>query len=225
MNTIDIKISKSCGDIIYSLPSIKALCRVLEVKAHYYIGQSRYTNLDVFNAVRKLLEEQSYIEGVYRLASKGYDIDFDNVKVNIINQLPAQFHKAVEQQSGVILHLDISNPWLTVEPSKSSNFDLYNVTGRYNNYEFDFNKHILLNKNKAYFVGTAKEYANYSSHDIEHLYTADLYEVARLIKSANNVYCNQSSILTIAQGLNHPNIYLAKDKRFTSVVLNKEKIL
>ena len=229
MNTLYFKASLSCGDMIYSLLTVKALCKALNSEAVYYIEQTPHNRtFDTLEACRRLFEFQPYIKKCERWRNEYIDvIDFDKWrgKYEYNVPIPLQLAATAQRQINTKFSVDISEAWLQCPFNDLSIYSIFANTERYQNFSFDFHKQILLSK-KALFIGTEQEYKRYSTHNnIKRYDTKDLLSVAMAIQHAKEIYCNQSAALTIAQGLNKEGLFLAKDKGFNSTILGKETIL
>jgi hypothetical protein len=224
---ITFKCSASCGDIVYSLIAVKELCKRLNAKAVYYIYHndpvySTKRSVNTYKMLKRLLEHQSYIESCreYDGGRVDYDLDlFRKSKRSFANNpLPLRFFDAV----GLAEFEGWQEPWLE-KPSYSihSPVNYLNVTERYNDYDVDFRE--VLPLENAYFLGTEKEHEKFVEYP--RYLTDDLYQCAQFLASAKALYCNQSALLTIAQGMG-VQVYLAKDRRFNSTIVgNKTTVL
>lgn len=101
-------------------------------------------------------------------------------------------------------------PWINVEGNNIQSYKDYaiiNYTGRWNaSYHVDWKRvyHNIKAKHKnVYFIGFTSEcnYFNQNFGEVEQIYTRNLLEVARVVRDAEAVYCNQSPILVLAQAL------------------------
>jgi hypothetical protein len=180
------------GDVIYSMPTIKALG-----------GGVFYVNLPdgLYNTILPLLESQDYIHEV-RKGSEASDIvyNLDLFRANIDLHLThlVQLHL----QSFQIIDQTWKDGWLKVNPIKSNN-SFINITPRYVNPNTDWIKEINFlkdNSDNVYFIGLESEYEPYK-HLIERYEIKDYLELAQLQLGAKYVSGNQSSFMALAQGL------------------------
>ena len=230
MKTLYFKASLSCGDMIYSLLTVKALCKALDCKAVYYIKQTPHNpTFDTLEACRRLFLEQPYIESCERFAGQNINIDFDKWRgfYSYDTPIPLQLAATAQRQIHTKFAVNILDNWLTVY---SENYkQVYTVianTTRYQKFSFSFHKQILSTKNECLFLGNESEYERYKAHsNIERYDSGCLLTAAYVIQGCKEIYCNQSAVLTIAQGLGKTPLYLAKDRAFNSTVLGKETIL
>ena len=226
---ISFKCSAACGDIMYTLPSVKELwkqngfCEVV-----YYIDNkthSKRQNVDTYKALKLLLEDQQYITKCLPYDGQRVDFDFDGFRRLDYKKepMPLSMAKAVGLND-----VDYKSPWIDVELD-SDRHVIFNITERYDSNKFDylevansyFDRGEYLN-----FVGLESEFFNSGLHKycIYNGQCANLYEAMLYIAEAKEIYCNQSSVLTIAQAMNHPNINLFHVKGFNNVLLGKEKV-
>lgn len=230
MNTIHFKASLSCGDMIYSLLTVKALCKALDSKAVYYIKQTPHnTSFDTLDACKRLFLEQDYILDCVRWSNETLDvIDFDKWRGNYEynTPIPLQLAATAQRQINTKFSVDYTERWLRVfSKGYKDNYTVIANTTRYQKFAFDFHKQILLS-NQCLFIGNELEYKRYETHvNIERYRSPCLLLAAYVIAGCKEIYCNQSAVLTIAQGLNKRPLYLAKDRGFNSTILGKETIL
>jgi hypothetical protein len=106
-------------------------------------------------------------------------------------------------------------------------YDTFNITKRYRtSIKWDAIIEASINTNGfAWFVGLPSEYEEFKH--IENLYyieTKDLYEAALIAVNnmCNALFCNQSALLTIAQGCNQL-VYLEQHTRHKTAYIDREK--
>lgn len=229
MKTLYFKSSLSCGDMVYSLLTVKTLCKALDCKAVYYIEQTPHNRtFDTLEACCALFQTQDYIISCERYSGQKVNVNFDlwrgNYEYNV--PIPLQLAATAQRQVNTKFSVDISIRWLNVSSKGyKENYTVIANTTRYQKFAFDFHKQILLSK-RCLFIGNEYEYKRYSSHaNIERYNSPCLLLAAYVIQGCKEIYCNQSVVLTIAQGLNKRPLYLAKDRQFNSTILGKETIL
>jgi hypothetical protein len=100
-----------------------------------------------------------------------------------------------------------AEPWLTIK-TKPHGRVVVNRTERYNNQSFPWRELVQHIRDEILFVGTEHEYRHFCNcfGEVEYQPTKDLLEVAKLIKGSSYFVGNQSSAMTIAEGLKHPRI-------------------
>ena len=223
---LTFKCSAACGDIIYTLPSVKHICEQTGKKAIYYIDNVTYRkrqSVDTYQALKLLLESQDYILQCKAWRGQAYDYNFDSFRrLKYINTpMPLIMAKSIGLND-----VDYSNPWLCADDHYNDKV-FFNVTDRYKNYSFSFQDKAKSMAKKPYFLGLRKEFLNSGLSEYCNFVPniSNLYEVFLCLWDCAELYCNQSAILTIAQGMNLSRIYLAKDRDYTNTVLNKEILL
>ena len=100
-----------------------------------------------------------------------------------------------------------AEPWLfNVEPSpRSKGRVVINRTGRYRNEKFPWKEVVAHFRNRLLFVGLHHEWREFIGHHgyVEYQPTADMLEVAQLIKGSGLFIGNQSCANAIAEGMKH----------------------
>jgi hypothetical protein len=180
------------GDVIYSMPTIKALG-----------GGVFYVNLPdgLYNTILPLLESQDYIHEVRKGSEASnivYNLDLFRANIDLHLTHLVQLHL----QSFQIIDQTWKDGWLKVDPIKSNN-SFINITPRYVNPNTDWIKEINFlkdNSDNVYFIGLGSEYEPYK-HLIERYEIKDYLELAQLQLGAKYVSGNQSSFMAVAQGL------------------------
>lgn len=230
---ISFKCSAACGDIIYTLPVIQHLSQrgmIGNMPVIYYIDSSTHSkrqNVHTYSALKELLESQFYIHACLPYNGQMVNYDFDSFRRLDYKKepMPLSMGKAIG-----VPYIDYSAPWMFEQWGGWSNFIGINITNRYKPKGVDYYKiikNILDNSDKSVlFIGTPEEYKPYSniSNRITNPYTRSLLEVYNVLNWCDELYCNQSSVLTIAQAMNHPDINLFHVKGFNNVLLGKEKV-
>jgi hypothetical protein len=184
--------SGATGDVIYAMPTIKALG-----------GGVFNVNLpdDLYNTVLPLLESQEYIYEVKKGREfVGNVFNLDKFRNN--NDLHLTHLVQLHLQSFDIIDETWKQGWLKVEPIKSNN-SFINITPRYKSLTTDWIKEINFlkdNSDNVYFIGLESEYEPYK-HLIERYEIRDYLELAQLLAGAKYVSGNQSSFMAVAQGI------------------------
>lgn len=237
------------GDVIFSLPTIRELGGGI-----VYLPENTPDDCKgLYSGMTDLLLLQPYIKEVreypsglpYMEQAPGIHIDYD-LDLARLQPKKGVIHivKRYLDAFGVNLP-NWKDPWLKVPGYSDENryrfhglpkeYVLINYTARhiYNEQlqmrsKVDWKKVVECIKEKAFFVGTTIEHRNFESFagSIEYLPTKNMLEVARVIRDAKAVYCNQSSVLAIAQSLGKP-YYLDHKPNKTNCLLytNQEYIL
>lgn len=231
METLSYKCSAACGDIIYTLPSVKHLYETTGKKGVYYIDNKTYRgrqSVDTYKALKRLLESQDYIHEVLPWNRESFDYDFDGFRrAKYINTpMPVVMANAIGLKG-----VDYMSAWLNAEGCFYSNNNIaFNITNRYKGHKVNWKQIVddysFDKDNNLVFIGLKSEFQALSfKSKLSHYQCNDLYEVWSFLNRCKAVYCNQSSILTIAQATNHPSIFLANAHGFNNVLLGKETIL
>jgi hypothetical protein len=193
------KHSGHCGDILYSLPTVRALGGGM-----YYINPGKITNMTniLAESLAPLIQCQKYITGVQ--IWHGQPIDYDLDKFREIRNLS---HKNLADAHLVKFGHAVSErdkPWLYVNDPIECDI-LINRTKRYHGKIFDWRALIDTHKDRDIrFVGLKDEYTAFCK-DFDVIIpfhpTKNFLELARLI-AGSNIFCgNQSSPLATAIGL------------------------
>jgi hypothetical protein len=198
------------GDIAVSLATLKHS----GFKTHYYLRDTGGTKGIVGRAhlIIPLLESQPYIASAkvwkdepIEWASEG----FRGGWVNATNSL-AGCHAQHALDTGFLSSLpDVSKPWLTAQADTSYNSRvIINRSERYTNPFFPWAKIVSYYGSRLVFFGTPNEHRIFCEAfgDVEYKPTKDFLEVAQAIAGSRLFIGNQSSCMTIAEGLKHPRI-------------------
>ena len=226
---ITLKSSASCGDIIYSMPLARYLHETTKEDIIYLIDSNTHhaknREVNTFDMLETLLLRQDYIYGVYRYIDQKIDYNLDQFrKCKNFRNTPIWINHF--QSQGIPPKRAYFRKWIDVGESIITHHAVFSETKRYRNYGFNLAEESKISSKfgKVVFCGTDSEYERFNS-DIPHAQTYNLLDVANLINQSEAVYCNQSAILTIAQGLFHNKICLAKDKSFNNTVFGFEIIM
>lgn len=214
--------SGDMGDIIYSLPVIKAMGGgVLFISPHNkfpYPLNSRWARLggeaSAVDNIRPLLESQPYIDRVAYThgtpMSAGYDLNRFRI--------PWKNRTARDYDSIKQLHCDAfkiewpdEKPWLEIKTPISIPGKPIVVarSPRYHNDQFPWHELVQKFGNQMVFVGEESEARIFQGfgapkHKIYWHKTSNMLELARVIAGARVCVMNQSAPLAIAHGLCKP---------------------
>jgi hypothetical protein len=199
--------SGDLGDIIYSLPAIRACgggklylspgpgCRELMTQARA-------------DVIAPLLRAQDYITGVEFSAEP---------KDHALNRFRALLKPGMPLADAHLLAVnkplsERDRPWLTVSPLRPPYPVLFVRSPRYRNPLFDWQRVYDAYYGQAAFVGLYSEWQMFETEfgPIPYLYTADLMDLARYIAGSELIVCNQSCPASIAHGL-HARMLLEVD--------------
>jgi hypothetical protein len=214
---------KSCmlsgdgGDLIYSLPTIRALgveLVYLNVNSKYKlrgIGQTKF-NEKIALALKPLLEAQPYIKEVKLYDGEPVDYNLDLFRY--FGDLTYSNLCYTMLKTFGVDSIEMTKQWLFVEPKESMPV-LINKTDRYLNNAVDWNSFIEKFGGFMGFVGIESEYENFTREynvDIPFLKTDNFLELAQLIAGTSLFIGNQSSPYAIAEGLKKDTIQVVCDQ-------------
>jgi hypothetical protein len=203
--------SGKAGDILYSLPTAKALgVDVL------YVPETTDQCTGLYSNMKRLLEQQSFLKevreypwlgGVYGSYTKdpAIHLDFD---LDRHQEHPARGARNMLLRYADIfkVHVDHRQPWLTVEGPREiqHDYNLISLTPRFRaNSRVDWKRIYEKIPKPVYFIGTVEEHEEFVEKisPISRLYTTDLLTFAFYIKFCSALFTNQSAALVIAQGI------------------------
>jgi hypothetical protein len=203
------------GDILMALPCIKALG--IEI---LYIPETTAESSALHSNIKDLLQLQPYIKEVreypsglaYREKAPGIhiDVDLDDARLQPNKGL---IHIVKRYLDAFCVNLpNWKEPWLVVDdvrPPIQGEYTVINYTGRHiTNDQLQITSRIdwsrvVASMSNPVFVGTGSEHIAFCKKFdyVPYLYTANMLEVARAVKHATAVYCNQSSVLALSQAI------------------------
>lgn len=190
--------SHDLGDIIYSLPSIKA-----SGKARFLLNKTHAKRLPL---MKKLLEAQDYISSCELHNREEADLDFLHFRKA---GLTYGVSLGRLQSNWVKASPNFSLPWLKVPPSSEATGKiLVNKTPRYGNPFFPWRDLVHRFRTDMLFVGLSEEHTDFCRRygEVPYLHTNDLYDLATAIRGSELFIGNQSSAMAICLGLAHPCI-------------------
>lgn len=196
------------GDIIYSLPTIRALgggalCLGPVDGTRMKMTPARAEALATLLRIQPYISECKFHDGQFVL----YDLNLFRQRFRAWN-----FSETLVESHCRQFRVDPSVadiPWLTC-PSKSHMPDvLFNMTSRYRNHDFPWYEAWRKYKDNAAFVGAADEHKAFECNvgPIHHLSTPTPLDLAVAIQSCKLFVGNQSFPLAIAHGLGKPVCY------------------
>lgn len=230
--------SGKIGDIIFSLPTIKALGGGI-----VYIPENTGECLGLLSAIRSLLLSQSYINEVreypsglpYMQQAPGIHIDYD---LDLARLQPAKgiIHivKRYMDAFGVRNHY-WKDPWLSVgESSISGSYSIVNYTGRHIKNEqtgrvsgVDWERVFSSIKGRVFFVGTVQEHYWFYHNiaPVDYFQTIDILDLAKVVGGADAVYCNQSCVLALSQALDKKRCLDIKPEKSNCILGTKNEFI
>lgn len=191
------------GDIIYSLPAIRARGGgIIKFSEHGY-AREPMTDERV-GVIADLLFEQSYIKGIER-HDDGYT-DYDLRGFRALHKQHSNL--AGDQANWIGVKPDMTIPWLHVPKVGSTPIIIVNRTERYRNPDFPWQRFYAENWQAMRFVGLDSEHQEFEQEvgKVSRITTANLLDVAKLISGSLMFVGNQSVCFAIAEGLKHERI-------------------
>lgn len=238
MNTF--KHSGDLGDIVYAMPTIKALGggivylnpgKKLPFPIHG-IPTKKFTSEKPIDMIRPLLEAQPYIEKVLVWDGEEvtYDLDiFRNKGINLSNTNLAEAHCITFDVDKSV----INQQWIfNVGRRRIANKNVvFHRSPRYHNPDFNtkyWPYYISRYGRDAVFVGTPEEYKEFiSKFDCEyiHFHQVDNFlELAEIINGAVIFIGNQSMPYAVSEGLHHPSNILEVCINHPNCNFNRKRI-
>lgn len=220
--TKTFKHSGDLGDIIYSLPTIRALGGgILYLNAGKKVSPpipgiptKKFASKKSVDLIRPLLLSQDYIEDVRVWDNEVVDYDLDQFRVK---------HKNLSTINLAAAHLAtfdldeslINEQWLFDIKKKTVNKKkvVFHRSPRYHNAKFEresWPKYINEYGGNAVFIGIPSEYDDFvkkfGCNEIPFYQVNDLLEMAEIINGCELFIGNQSSPFAISEGLHKNNI-------------------
>lgn len=217
------KHSGDLGDIIYSMPTIKALGggilylnpgKPLKKKIHG-IPTKKFTSEKPIDMVRPLLEKQDYINEVrvWNGEKVDYDLDlFRDIGTNLGKTNLAVAHTLPFKLDPRI----VDKQWIhNIEPKQVlGRTVVFHRSPRYHNKNFEqktWPRFISKHRTTAVFIGIPEEYKafceRFKTTNIPFHQVSDFLELAQIIQGSELFVGNQSMPFAIAEGL-HKKVYL-----------------
>lgn len=185
------------GDIIASLPTVRALRGGEYVIGYRKDGQRESLRGARFEAIAPLLLAQPYINGVRWAEPPSGCLDFSRFREFPDDGMNLAFHQAAH--AGVEIAVD---PWLKAEPVRHGR-PVIARSARYHNPDFPW-REVLARVREPLFVGLRSEHAAIcaaTGSEIEYAPCGTLLDLARLIAGCSVFVGNQSAPFWIAAGL------------------------
>jgi hypothetical protein len=213
------KHSGDLGDIIYSMPTIKALGGGIVYlnpgkplkKPIYGIPTKKFTSTKSIDLIKPLLLSQEYITDVLEWNGQEVTYDLDQFR----NRGMKLSHTNLAQAHLRTFNLDenlMNKQWLHGIGKKTvmDKTVVFHRSPRYHNKEFNWNRYIKDYGKKAVMIGIKDEYdafvKQYKCPYIPFYQVSDFLESAEIINGAELFVGNQSSPFAIAEGLHAPSV-------------------
>lgn len=209
------------GDIIYALPTIRAmgggeLVIGPEIKVGFECGTRQTFTENVFNIIAPLLQLQPYITKLsYAPAMPKVDYDLNLFRQHLIKEADL-IRKGDRRLNLAEAHLktfrqrleECNRAWLIVDheeaiPDKPV---LIHRSPRWRNHDFPWDKVLEVHGHQAVFVGLESEYEDFTKAwghvcALPYYPTSNFLELARVIAGSELYIGNQSAPYAIAEGL------------------------
>lgn len=194
------------GDLVFSLPTIKAMGGGILYLPNKALGDWGVETM--YNDMHGFLETQSYINEVrlYPDVMAWNDTPIP-VDVNLNRHITHPTRGTTNMVQRYFDVFGIKHPipekWIEAEASESG-YTVINLTPRFRG-KVDWRRVISSIKGELIFVGTNEEWEAYRILNVRQTIRAhcrDVLSLCSLVAHADAVYCNQSLVLALAIGLN-----------------------
>ena len=204
--------SGDLGDLIYAIPSIRALCAQRRERAEVYLGSRPWTrsrwNEQLYGSIEPLLRAQGF--SVFLMhgeeAPQSPFIDFSTFR----NGGYVLGDTIIERQRRwVNAEIDLKKPWIHVEPDHFfAGKIIVNRASRWQGFCFPWKDVVRVFSGQLLFIGLESECEEFEREfgAISFHPTFDLLQVARIIAGAQFFIGSQSAPLAIANGLHKPSL-------------------
>ena len=208
--------SGHCGDLIYSLATIKKISeghecslfintnKKIDIPYHNHPGDGLYINNRIYEFLLPLLQKQKFIKKVEKFTNQEIDVNLDlfrDLPINLMFNSPRWYFHLTGVQT------NLSEKSLEVEDHpKISNKIIILRSFRWRNNFVNYN---FLDENKdLIFVGMKNEYEDLKKQikNLEFYDCSDFYEMAQIIKSSKFFIGNMSPGYAIAESLKIPRL-------------------
>lgn len=196
------------GDIIYSLPLVKAMGGgTFLIDPHPIPAGKPSLGIEAATMMLPLLRCLPYVQEarVYSGETISHDLDrFRGVGETLFSEHLAHSHA---RALGVTLDsIDLENPWLHVAPSRLADIVICRTGKRPGSLNWRLLKGF---ENRCVFVGTWNEFIDFKRDfalETAFHYCGDYLELARLVAGAKLVVSDQTFVFALAEGLKVPRV-------------------
>lgn len=210
----------NAGDVIYALPTIRAVKRLTGVPLHLFLNldkphkiPSHYRhplggvmlNGEMFRMLHPLLSAQEYLDSCSVYEQQPVDLDLNTFRqagIPLRSGNIARWYNYI-----TALHPDLSEKWVDAEPDPSAAGHLLIArSSRYRNPFIDYS--FLRHYENVLFVGVESEYMDIRQYipAIRWVKVDDFMAMARLIAGARLFIGNQSLPYALAEAMKVPRI-------------------
>jgi len=222
---INFKASANIGDLIYTLPAIKAVCKDRNAKARIMCGLDQPTEYQMgphplgnlmftrnsYAISRPLIMEQPYIYDM-EIWEGQREVHFDIDSMRDDTKGLGMPHTEIRQWCmmkfpELAFGASIAEPWLERPQEGGQPYVVVNITQRYRTQSPDYS--FLENCGlPIIFIGILDEYNLFikQCRTAKYMKTKDYLEVAKVISGSKLFIGNQSSCFAVAEGMAHPRL-------------------
>jgi hypothetical protein len=206
--------SGDMGDLLYAIPTMRAICSAEGEQAVIYFSERDWTRSkwseELFGKIEPLLSAQDFVEDVVLLrrnsAPESPFVDFTCFR----NGGYKLGDTIVERQRRWLgAQIDISKPWLTVsEPTPLPGRIVINRASRWLGFHFPWKEIVAAKGEELLFIGLPSEHEAFCQEfgEVDYVYTIDLLEAGKLIAGADFFIGSQSAPNAIANGLHKASL-------------------
>lgn len=195
--------SGKVGDVIFSLPTIKAMGG-----GTLYLPEIGIQGCRLYSNLKSFLTQQPYITDVVQIpdcdergsADVTVDVDLDlhfthpwRGKTNMVQRYFDVFG----------IKGDFKQPWVDMQ-TPEQDYTVVNITPRFrDNSRVNWKRIMQSITGQVFFVGTVEEYKSFTETvcAVPYIATDNVYQLAMIIAGAKAVYCNQSLVLALASAM------------------------
>lgn len=209
--TLAVSSTGDIGDIIVMLATLKHTGKPCDVYLRDHPHTAGITHR--MHLIKPLIEAQPYINSVRIWKRETLHWESEKFRpygyVNNGNNLAHNHAQAAVRDKFISSMPDVSTPWLTVEPDTSyAGRVIINRTPRYDNSLFPWAEIVRHYGEKLLFIGLQDEWNRFCDAfgQVNYELPKNFLQVARMIAGCELFIGNQSSCMTVAEGLKHPRI-------------------
>jgi hypothetical protein len=190
--------SGDVGDIIYALPTVRAMGGG-EIRLRSRAGVREAMTASKASSISTLLDCQEYITGCFQGESRSETIDLDRFRDHHCDHT----NLAADHGRAFGIAPDLAVPWLAVRRSRRVAPVVINRTPRYRQPQFPWEELYRYYGVIAVFVGRREEHYAFEREvgPLPRVETATLLDLAEVIAGAELFMGNQSAAFAIAEGL------------------------
>lgn len=217
--------SANIGDLIYTLPAVRAICKDTGAKARIMCGLDQPATYEMgphplgnvmfsrnsYAMARPLLMDQPYIYDV-EIWEGEREVHFNIDQMRDDTRGLGMPHTEIRQWCmmkfpELAFGAEIATPWLERPVEAGGPYLVINITQRYRtqNPDYSFLEDCGV---PVIFLGTLDEYNLFikQCRTAKYMKTKDYAEVAKVIAGSKLFIGNQSSCFAVAEGLGHPRL-------------------